>query len=435
MTPTQTALPRGITVTPERTIQIAFTWRGRHYRERLALRPTESHIEYADKKRQAILFDIERGRFNFENHFPDSPRARTAGGKRVPSVDEALRAYLRQRRRQLAPSTIRDYRSAINSHLIPAFGRRRLDELTVAEIREWIAGVEISSQRIGKVLVPLRAVFADAVSDEIVERDPLARVRVPIRAGSVTAGPDPLTPKEVSRVLAHCEPTHARYFACAIGTGLRTSELLALRWEDINLAAGYLEVRRALVNGALKAPKTDAGLRRVVLMPLAWQALRAQQAGVKSAREPVWRNSATGEHLQSSQQVRRTWQRACERAAVRYRRPYNCRHTYASWLLTAGEDPSWIAHQMGHRDWSMIRRTYARWMPSVRPDAGVRAAKVFDLFSESNGGLNDGTHAHRESDSWSRSAAADRAQRQPPRAACSRGVDSGTMSNWFAMPT
>jgi integrase len=58
----------------------------------------------------------------------------------------------------------------------------------------------------------------------------------------------------------------------------------------------------------------------------------------------------------------RFWSPALEAAKVPYRCPYTCRHTYASTVLTAGVDPSRIAKQMGHKDWGMIRRIYARWI-------------------------------------------------------------------------
>jgi integrase len=64
-------------------------------------------------------------------------------------------------------------------------------------------------------------------------------------------------------------------------------------------------------------------------------------------------------------------------AGVRYRRPYQTRHTYASMMLTAGESPMWVAQQMGHRDWGMIRRIYGRWISDAQPDAGLRAEALF----------------------------------------------------------
>lgn len=76
--------------------------------------------------------------------------------------------------------------------------------------------------------------------------------------------------------------------------------------------------------------------------------------------------------------IRKTvWQPALRRAKVRYRRPYQTRHTYASMMLSAGEHPMWVAQQMGHSDWGMIRRIYGRWMPDAAPDAGQKAEAMF----------------------------------------------------------
>lgn len=61
---------------------------------------------------------------------------------------------------------------------------------------------------------------------------------------------------------------------------------------------------------------------------------------------------------------------ALKKAGIRYRNPYQTRHTYASMLLSAGENPMWVAQQMGHKDWAMIRRVYGRWIPEMNPGAG-----------------------------------------------------------------
>jgi integrase len=65
---------------------------------------------------------------------------------------------------------------------------------------------------------------------------------------------------------------------------------------------------------------------------------------------------------------------------VRYRYPYQTRHTYASMLLTAGEDPMWVARQMGHSDWGMIRKVYARWLPDINPNAGAKIDSLLPVF-------------------------------------------------------
>ena len=66
-----------------------------------------------------------------------------------------------------------------------------------------------------------------------------------------------------------------------------------------------------------------------------------------------------------------------KRCGVRYRYPYQTRHTYASMMLSAGEHPMWVAKQMGHKDWTMIARVYGRCMPDADAGAGSRAESIF----------------------------------------------------------
>lgn len=57
---------------------------------------------------------------------------------------------------------------------------------------------------------------------------------------------------------------------------------------------------------------------------------------------------------------------------MRYRYPYQLRHTFASWALSSGENPLWVARQMGHKDVSMVLRVYGRYIPEMDPLAGTR---------------------------------------------------------------
>jgi len=125
-------------------------------------------------------------------------------------------------------------------------------------------------------------------------------------------------------------------------------------------------------------PKTNAGRRDIRLLAPAAAALEAQKplTFLTELDGPVFKTSA-GARFSGSHQVWRIWQSALKRAGVRYRNPYQTRHTYASMMLSAGEHPMWVAKQMGHADWTMIARVYGRWMPSADAEAGNRAVKKF----------------------------------------------------------
>lgn len=114
------------------------------------------------------------------------------------------------------------------------------------------------------------------------------------------------------------------------------------------------------------------------LLRPAMEALKAQKAHTFLADAEVFQNPRTLERWAGDGPIRKTmWVPAMKKAGVRYRRPYQTRHTYASMMLSAGEHPMWVAKQMGHTDWTMIARVYGRWMPSGDEEAGFKAERAF----------------------------------------------------------
>ena len=59
------------------------------------------------------------------------------------------------------------------------------------------------------------------------------------------------------------------------------------------------------------------------------------------------------------------WARVIKKSGIRYRRMYECHHTFASWALAAGETPEWVARTLGHVDTSMVYKTYGRYIPNL----------------------------------------------------------------------
>ena len=76
---------------------------------------------------------------------------------------------------------------------------------------------------------------------------------------------------------------------------------------------------------------------------------------------------------ETSQQIRRTaWIPTLKKAGVRYRNPYQTRHTYASMMLSKGENIMWVSKQLGHVDVEMVMRSYGRWIPDNAMTSGYQ---------------------------------------------------------------
>lgn len=359
------------------SIQIDFYYLGKRCRESLKLEPTKPNLAYAQRLKAAIKHEIAIGTFSYSKHFPNSSNAHLGTRSGNKTVSEALDDYIESASRTCELSTWKSYKSAIDCHLKPTFGDIRLIDLTSAQIKSWIGGLTISGKRINNVLIPLRNVYKDAFSDGLVDRNPLERVRsLPVKQEE----PQPFTPQEIKAILQECPQQGKNLIQFAVWTGLRTSELIALEWGDIDWIAGLVRVRRACVNRQIKQPKTKSGERDVMLFPPAMEALKSQKEFTYLANGRVFYNPYTNEPWTTDGQIRRTlWMHALKRAGVVYRNPYQTRHTYASTLLSVGENPMWVAKQMGHKDWGMIRKRYGRFIPEIDPSAG---SKILQLWSQ-----------------------------------------------------
>lgn len=360
-----------------KSIQIDFYYLGVRCRETLKLEPTKPNLAFAVRFKSAIEHEIGIGTFNYAKHFPDSSRARLIAKTINKTIGQALDEYIEATRRTCELSTWRNYRSAVEHHLRPNFGDIRLTDLTSAHIKSWIGTLTISNKRINNVLIPLRTILGDAFADGLIERNPVDRIsNLAVRFEE----PDPFSPSEVARILKELPDQGKNLIQFALWTGLRTSELIALEWGDIDWKKEVVRVRRACVNKLTKQPKTQAGERDVKLFPPALEALKSQKPFSFLADTRIFLNPRTIQPWETDAQIRRTlWMPALKRAGVIYRNPYQTRHTYASTLLSAGENPLWVAKQMGHKDWGMIRKRYGRWIPEVDTSAG---GKVMAFWSQ-----------------------------------------------------
>jgi len=337
---------------------------GTRRRETVHAPHTKKGLQAVVQRRAAVLEAIANGQFDFAQWFPKSRYAKAllarTGDKQT--VGELLAEWEICNRSRWQRSTAKDYRSAMNAYLMPAFGNRKAADISRSEVMGWMESLPCSNKRKNNVLIPMRQAFRHAylegrLKENVFERIPALPTESP--------EPQPFTPNEVQLLLAELEklqPQVANYFAFAIETGLRTSELIALEWENVDKHYRHVEVRQAKVLGAIKAPKTRAGRRRVTLSDKAKRALKRQR-DIVGDQGVVFCNPETQAPWKNDQALRRRyWQPALKAAGVPYRVPYQTRHTYASTKLSRGVPEIQVAHELGHANVAMIRERYGRWI-------------------------------------------------------------------------
>lgn len=374
---------RGVRPVSDTSIEISFMYRGVRCRERVALKPTATNLKRAEQHRAAILDAIARGAFDYAVTFPGSPRAaQFAPESSRKTMAGFLTNWLEGKRKHVASSTFDGYRKIITMRLVPQFGEVMVVDFKRKALKDWLDTLEVGNKTLSNIQSCLRSALNDAVDEEILELNPLAgwtyaRKEAPAREDDV----DPFTPEEQRAILASATGQARNLIQFALWTGMRTSELVALDWGDVDWLRGEVRVSKAMTQaagGEAEVTKTTSGRRSIKLLAPAMEALKAQKAFTFLADTEVFQNPRTLERWAGDQPIRKTmWAHVLKRSGVRYRRPYQTRHTYASMMLSAGEHPMWVAQQMGHKDWTMIARIYGRWMPDADTNSGARAVNLW----------------------------------------------------------
>lgn len=357
-------IPAGIETRGD-SIRITFVIAGERCRETLPWPATAANIARAGKLRARIVDEIRHGIFRYEAHFPDSPRVRAAGR----TFSEAAQVFLNHRAqgRDWSASYCIEMKRLLDRYWMPTFWSRPLRQMTTAEIREaldtQLAGK--SAKTYNNVLAAGRGVFRLAVLDGLLERDPTAPLES--RTGNPPDEPDPLTPEESRRLLEHIEDKHGRvwraWFEFALWTGLRPSEQRALLWADVG--ADMVTIRRAMVRSRAQERTKTRRNRTVRLNAHAKAALAVMRAESFLAGGPVFVHPTSRLPLRRPDAPDAIWRAAMKALRMRYRNPYQTRHTYASVCLSAGMSIAFVAAQLGHSI-ATCSKHYARWL-----DAGA----------------------------------------------------------------
>jgi len=268
---------------------------------------------------------------------------------------------------KMSPATFAGYKKSLTGERMQRWHGMELHEVTPALLRDWISSMDCTAKAIRNMLTPLRSVFEDALNDGLVTRNPFDQIALAklIRQNSKSSDYviEPFSQAERDAILQACRDDERPTFQFWFNTGLRPGELQALEWRHIDLESATARIELNQVAGVIKNPKTAAGLRTVDLNAEAIKALEAQKA-ISLKRGPrVFLNPRTLAPWSTDAQIRKTaWLPIMERAGIKYRNPYQIRHTYASTMLTAGANPWYVASQLGHEDVEMVFRTYGKFI-------------------------------------------------------------------------
>lgn len=287
----------------------------------------------------------------------------------MPKFSEFADLWFTERKIDWKRSTQGKVNDILIKHLMPRFRGRRVHEISKADILSYRGvlakvnddGKRLSAARINGILNILRQILTEAADrHEFVTG---FRSIKPLRIPKTKI--EPFSLREVGKILEAASAEYQPYLTIAFFTGMRTSELLGLTWSCIDLGRAQLTITQAWVEGELDSTKTAESERTIDLSTPVISAFAQQRKNTQSIESEYVFCAANGLPFNRHNFANRTWHPLLDKLEIKRRRPYQTRHTAATLWLASGENPEWIARQMGHTSTRMLFTTYSRYVPNL----------------------------------------------------------------------
>ena len=369
-----------------------FTFNGVRCRETSRLKDSSSNRKIANEILTRIDAEIFVGTFSYEKYFPKSKRIALFDeltelkakkeSNILPTLAEFTAIWLQENSGGWRPTYLYKLNGMFNKYILPNLGSINLKDITKSDVllfrNELVAykksnGKPMTSYNVNRIMMKLKAVLAEAA--ERFSIDNVSSTVKPLKNEVVEVSP--LSLNQVINFLDLVRDDYHCYFTTRFFTGLRSSEVTALKWQDIYLKDSYLMVRGALVNGEIINTKTVGSYRKVELNKLVIESLTSHKKNIQfnQSSDFVFCTSE-GKHVNNNNICARIWHPMLRLLNLKPRKLYQTRHTTASFWLASGESPEWIAKQMGHNSTALLFSTYSRFIANNTQKDGAR----FDSF-------------------------------------------------------
>jgi integrase len=278
----------------------------------------------------------------------------------------------------------------VRIHLIPWLGKLQLVQVTPQKLQVFInerSAAGLSAATVKHINAALRAALSQAHRWQLVHQNAAKLVTLP---RSVRYQPTILTPEQARELLAFVRGRrYEALFTVALTMGLRRGEILGLRWIDLDLDRGLLNVRHSLerVKGEglrLAEPKSERAKRQLRIPQICLMALLSHRVTQNKERQWAgnkWQDDGfvfttglgTPMHPDDISRLLPTVLKAAKLPKVRF---HDLRHSCATLLLSLGVHPKLVQETLGHSSYQLTMDTYSHMIPALRNEVADRMDEI-----------------------------------------------------------
>lgn len=289
----------------------------------------------------------------------------------VPTVKDMIDISLNMNRANRKYLTHKGYVSLLNRYVIPTFGKRKIDSIKPSELSLWQNKLleTLSTKSVTTVRVVFYGIFEDALRDEIISKNPFNIVKS-VKIVN-TKEINPFRKSEIFQILENTPLKIRLFFAIGFFTGLRTGEITALRYSDIDLNNRVIKVTKTRNKGIETTPKTKSSIREVEILDVLVPYIEEHIKNFKKLdNDYVFLTKFKQPYYSATKISENYWRKILDSINLDYRNLYQMRHTFASLMISSGEDILWVSSMLGHKNANITLQVYAKYIKSEKKSRG-----------------------------------------------------------------
>ena len=283
---------------------------------------------------------------------------------------------------KLRPTTQATYENRIYGHIIPSVGKIPLSKLTQNDLQQFYAklkrtgrkvnvelkGTGVSDRMVRSCHALCRSSLEKAVEEGLITRNPSIGCKLPPKKNGEMKV---LTQTEIVRLLNQAyDEGYYEMFLLELTTGMRRGEILGLKWRDLNLETGELNIKRQLTTKGISVPKTKSSIRTVLLPPDMLDLLREMKKTAKY--DWIFPSPVKEGEPRNPTAITKRFRLMLERAHCKHVRFHDLRHTFATMALENGMDVKTLSDMIGHVSSETTLNIYSHVTDTMRAQAAVK---------------------------------------------------------------
>lgn len=283
---------------------------------------------------------------------------------------------------KLRPTTQATYENRIYGHIIPSVGKIPLSKLTQNDLQQFYAklkrtgrkvnvelkGTGVSDRMVRSCHALCRSSLEKAVEEGLITRNPSIGCKLPPKKNGEMKV---LTQNEIVRLLNQAyDEGYYEMFLLELTTGMRRGEILGLKWRDLNLETGELNIKRQLTTKGISVPKTKSSIRTVLLPPDMLDLLREMKKTAKY--DWIFPSPVKEGEPRNPTAITKRFRLMLERAHCKHVRFHDLRHTFATMALENGMDVKTLSAMIGHVSSETTLNIYSHVTDTMRAQAAVK---------------------------------------------------------------